>query len=39
MSLLFIQVNIYAQFIQFHRLRAYDLTNNGNLLKPLGKLI
>jgi hypothetical protein len=26
-----IQVNIYAQFIQFHRLRAYDLTNNRNL--------
>jgi hypothetical protein len=29
--ILLIQVNIYAQFIQFHRLRAYDLTNNGNL--------
>jgi hypothetical protein len=26
-----IQVNIYAQFIQFHLLRAYDLTKNGNL--------
>jgi hypothetical protein len=26
-----IQVNIYAQFIQFHLMRAYDLTNNGNL--------
>jgi hypothetical protein len=26
-----IQANIYTQFIQFHLLRAYDLTNNGNL--------
>jgi hypothetical protein len=26
-----IQVNIYAQFIQFHLLRAYDLSNNGYL--------
>jgi hypothetical protein len=31
MSLYINSCQYYAQFIQFHLLRAYDLTNNGNL--------
>jgi hypothetical protein len=31
MSLYINSSQYYAQFIQFHLLRAYDLTNNGNL--------